>query len=173
MVTIRRATTADAAPIAEIHVGSWREAYRGLIPQEYLDGLDIPQRVVMWQQILASVRWPSGGVLVAEDDREVAGFVSFSPSGDDDKGRSPIGEIKAIYLAPTAWGKGLGRELMIAALAGLRAVGSAQATLWVLASNQRACRFYEAAGFKPDGAVKLDDSRGFVLREVRYRRLIA
>jgi hypothetical protein len=32
---------------------------------------------------------------------------------------------------------------------------------------------YEAAGFSLDGAVKDDDSRGFVLREVRYRMLLA
>jgi len=29
---------------------------------------------------------------------------------------------------------------------------------------------YEAAGLRPDGAVKVDDSRGFALSEVRYRR---
>jgi hypothetical protein len=52
----------------------------------------------------------------------------------------------------------------------LATVGYGQVTLWVLASNARARRFYEAAGLRPDGAVKVDDSRGFALSEVRYRR---
>jgi hypothetical protein len=40
----------------------------------------------------------------------------------------------------------------------------------VLDSNARARRFYEAAGFSPDGGVKVDATRGFPLTEVRYRR---
>ncbi|WP_430787700.1 hypothetical protein [Actinoplanes sp. G11-F43] len=44
------------------------------------------------------------------------------------------------------------------------------AILWVLESNARARRFYEAAGWVPDGAVKVDSSRGFPMREVRCRR---
>ncbi len=40
----------------------------------------------------------------------------------------------------------------------------------MLDTNVRAQRFYEAAGFAPDGAVKVDDTRGFPLRELRYRR---
>ena len=170
MLTIRRASSEDAAEIAEAHVRSWQGAYRGLIPQDYLDGLDPAQRLAWWEQILASVDWSASGVLVAENDSGVAGFVSYGPARDDDKGQDPIGEIMAIYLAPVAWGQGLGRELMAAALAGLGAAGYAQATLWVLESNERARGFYDAAGFKPDGAVKEDESHGFVLREVRYRR---
>jgi|SRR5271165_251091 len=167
MATIRPATIDDAARIATTHVRSWQDAYRGLIPREYLDRLDPAQRLAMWKQILA---YPAGGVLVAEDDSEVAGFASFGPARDDDQDPSLVGEIMAIYLAPAVWGKGLGRELMTAALAGLAAAGYAQVTLWVLDSNKRARGFYEAAGFRPDGSVKEDGSRGFVLREVRYRR---
>jgi RimJ/RimL family protein N-acetyltransferase len=71
-----------------------------------------------------------------------------------------------------AWGTGAGRALMTAALGRLTELGYQQATLWVLASNARARRFYAAAGFQPDGAVKDDDSRGFVLREIRYRKAL-
>jgi RimJ/RimL family protein N-acetyltransferase len=59
---------------------------------------------------------------------------------------------------------------MSATLEYLAAIACAKVTLWVLDSNARARRFYEAAGFRPDGAVKVDDSHGFVLRELRYRR---
>ncbi len=171
MVTIRRATIDDAVPITETHVRSWQRAYRGLIPQDYLDGLDPAQRVARWEEILTLVDWSAGGVLVAEDRSGVAGFASFGPTRDDED-RRMVGEIMAIYLAPYAWGKGVGRELMASAAGALAAMGYGQTTLWVLDGNERARRFYEAAGFKPDGAVKEDRSHGFVMREVRYRRLL-
>jgi len=58
------------------------------------------------------------------------------------------------------------------AMATLRAVGFSTATLWVLDTNLRARRFYEAAGWVPDGATKVDDRATFTLREVRYRTTI-
>jgi len=63
-----------------------------------------------------------------------------------------------------------GRELMTATLDFLANLGYTQVTLWVLDTNARARRFYEAAGFRADGALKVDDGRGFPLSEVRYRR---
>jgi RimJ/RimL family protein N-acetyltransferase len=171
VATIRRATMADAAQIAEAHVRSWQSAYRGLIPQDYLDGLDPANRTAMWARILASVNWRASGVLVAEMGSAVAGFISFGPTrDDDDNGHRLIGEIMAIYVAPPAWGNGVGRELMTAALDRLAAVGYVDTTLWVLKTNLKARRFYEAAGFMPDGQAKEDKSRGFALHEVRYRR---
>jgi hypothetical protein len=40
----------------------------------------------------------------------------------------------------------------------------------VLDSNDRARRFYVRNGWAEDGAVKVDDTRGFPISEVRYRR---
>jgi hypothetical protein len=39
-MSIRLAQASDARAIAEVHVRSWQAAYRDLLPQEYLDGLD-------------------------------------------------------------------------------------------------------------------------------------
>jgi RimJ/RimL family protein N-acetyltransferase len=61
---------------------------------------------------------------------------------------------------------------MDGAVAGLAQFGYVEATLWVLDANARARRFYERAGWAPDGAVMTDDSRGFRIREVRYRRTL-
>ncbi len=149
---------------------SWQEAYRGLIPQDYLDGLVPAQRLPSRRQILESLDWSRAGSLVAIDDGRLAGFADFGPTRDDDEEPGSVGEIMAIYLEAPAWGKGIGRKLMSAALASLARAGYGQVTLWVLDSNRRARTFYEAAGFRPDGSVKYDRSRGFRLRELRYRR---
>ncbi|MDQ6926250.1 MAG: nucleotidyltransferase domain-containing protein [Candidatus Eremiobacteraeota bacterium] len=47
------------------------------------------------------------------------------------------------------------------AISGLRGAGSAEATLWVLDTNVRARRFYESAGWAPDGTTKVDKHEGF------------
>jgi GNAT superfamily N-acetyltransferase len=171
---IRTARATDAAQIALVHVRSWQGAYRGLLPQSYLDGLDPAQRVGLWERVLAGAgAGPGGrraGVMVADADGALLGFAGFSPSRDDDADRDRVGEITAIYLLPDAWGKGTGGRLMGAALRCLVQAGFSEATLWVLDTNARARRFYEAGGWLADGAEMLDESRGFPITEVRYRR---
>lgn len=167
---VRPARAEDAGQIALVHVRSWQGAYRGLIPQAYLDGLDVAQRRQTWGRALAETDDPRAGVLVADDDGRVVGFVGYFPSRDPDADPIVVAEIGAIYLLPGTWRGGIGRRLMDAALDRLAGAGFIQATLWVLESNARARRFYEAGGWSADGTAKQDDSRGFPLSEVRYRR---
>jgi len=156
--------------IAIAHVRSWQAAYRGLMPQDYLDNLDAEQRRPLWERILGEAQWPRAGTFVAEDSRNVVGFAHFCPARDADAEPASAGELAAIYLVPEAWGTGLGRELMISGLSALSEAGFGEAMLWVLDTNSRARRFYEAGGWRADGAVKQDGRMGFVLNEVRYRR---
>jgi ribosomal protein S18 acetylase RimI-like enzyme len=167
---IRTAVVEDAAQIADVHVRSWQGAYRGLMPQQYLDGLDPAARAEMWATIASRADGVRSGVLVAEDETAVAAFLSFGPTRDDGQDPGRTGEIAAIYAAPDAWGTGCGRDLMTSALEILGRAGYEQVTLWVLDTNTRAQRFYEAAGFRFDGAEQVDERHGFPLREVRYRR---
>ena len=77
----------------------------------------------------------------------------------------------AMYVHPDKWRRGIGSELMVQALHALKLLGYAEATLWVLRGNWRARDFYEASGFAPDGAAKIDtNAAGISYDEVRYRR---
>jgi len=167
---IRAARVADASQIAVVQVRSWQGAYRGLLPQAYLDGLDPAQRVGRWERSLAEAEDRRDGVLVADASGTLLGFVGYSPSRDGDADPARVGEVDAIYLLPSAWGKGVGRLLMDAALARLAEARFDEVTLWVLDSNVRARRFYEAGGWLADEARKIDDSRGFPIAQVRYKR---
>jgi ribosomal protein S18 acetylase RimI-like enzyme len=167
---IRPASPDDAGQIAVVHVRSWQATYRGLVPQDYLDGLDPADRVARWRGVVQDLDWPRDGVYVAERDGTVCGFVSLGATRDPDGDPGQTGEISAIYLLPEFWGHGLGGAMMASALGSLAAAGYQQATLWVLDSNERARRFYARGGWADDGAVKRDDSWGFPLHEVRYRR---
>ena len=109
-----------------------------------------------WAKSLAESDWSHGGTLiVADDDGVMLGFANAQACRDEDADTS-VGEVWAIYVAPEAYGKGYGRELMTATLDYLAQLAYAQVTLWVLDTNGRARRFYEAAGFRADGAVKVD-----------------
>ena len=167
---VRLATVEDAEGLAIVHVRAWQEAYRGLVPQEYLDQRDPARRRLAWRRWIEDARAPAA-TLVAEDKvGNIVGFVSVSTSRDPDANPDVEGEIQAIYLLPEYWGQGLGRLLMEAGLRRLEDAGYHEVTLWVLESNQHARRFYEAGGWHADGSTKTDSSRGIALSEVRYRQ---
>lgn len=160
---VRPATTDDALGIARVHVGTWQSAYRGLVPDEYLDALDVGRRVAAYEEFgtLSNAERP---MWVAERDGEIVGFVGTAPSSDE----PDTGELFAIYVSAQHWGTGAGAELMRQAIEWL-STRYAQATLWVLEGNDRARRFYERGGWTFDGTTKQDDRGTFVLSEVRYR----
>jgi GNAT superfamily N-acetyltransferase len=169
-VEVRRATTDDAGSIAFVHVRSWQAAYRGHVPDEFLDALSVGNRTDAWVPILGGLDPPRVSVLVLLDDAgSVLGFASLGPSRDDDA-VPESGEVMAIYLLPATWGTGGGRQLMNEAVDELRRGGFTDASLWVLDTNARARRFYERAGWAADGTAKDDSWGAFVLHEVHYRR---
>jgi GNAT superfamily N-acetyltransferase len=163
---IRRATPEDARAIAEVHVASWLAAYRGLLPDEALAALDVDVRSERWREVLAA----GSHTLVAEADGGVYGVASIGRSRDPDAG-TDVGELYGLYLRPERWDQGLGRALHDAAVDDLRAQGFAEATLWVLDTNERARRFYERQGWRADGSVRSDrvGERRTLVDEARYR----
>lgn len=168
-VQIRAATVSDAGALATVHVRTWQAAYRGQVPQDYLDGLDPAGRRAGWEERLRDGLDPGDRLVLEHGTAGVIGFAIVSASRDLDADPRVVGEVRAIYVLPAHWGRGGGAMLMSAGLRRLAEAGFRCATLWVLAANQRARRFYEAGGWRADGAVKTDDSRGFPLEEVRYR----
>ena len=138
-----------------MHVRSWQEAYRGLLPDSYLERLSVDERAERRLTSIAEAA-PRSGVLVAEADGLIVGFASFCPSRDDDAAED-VGEVPAIYLDPEVVGRGIGRRLFEAVTEELRRAGFGRATLWVLEANERARRFYERAGWRWDGTVSRHD----------------
>jgi GNAT superfamily N-acetyltransferase len=161
-VHVRPASTDDACAIETVRVHGWRAAYRHVFPPDELDALPIdPER---WRPRL---RVPPRGwtTMVCEDGGRVVGFGSVGPSRDEDG----LGELYAIYVEPDAWSTGAGRALMEAAEQQLASEYEA-ALLWVLEDNPRARRFYERAGWAPDGTRKAEERFGVRAPEVRYRK---
>jgi ribosomal protein S18 acetylase RimI-like enzyme len=169
-VLVRPAAPTDAERIAAVHVASWRGTYRGTVPDEVLDGPDLAAgRLRLWQRLLSEPGPRTSTVVAQRPDAAVLGFAHTAPARDDDAGED-TGELLMIYVDPAAWGAGAGRALVAAAVDGLRQARFTTATLWVLEGNGRARRFYERAGWAPDGTHKDDVLAGTPIREVRYRR---
>lgn len=164
-VEVRRAGPADAEDLARVQVAGWQHAYRGLMPDDYLDALDWRDRVERRRAGLAD---PAVSTYVAVQGGEAVGFAAHGPSRDDDVSGEQVTEVYAIYLREAALGQGVGSALLGRCLADARP--GVEVTLWVLEGNARARRFYERHGFVPDGAVKTYAVAGRELPEVRYRR---
>ena len=148
---IRPAAPGDAEATARIHVDSWGAAYT-------LEGPSFEQRLDQHR------RFPPS--FVAEVDGRIAGFVGVGASRDDDAD----GELYVIYVDPTRWGAGVGRELIRAGEQRMRELGYRHVVLWVLDENPRARCFYEAAGWQLDGERRPIEVLGQTVPEVRYAK---
>ena len=164
---IRVAVPGDAAAIARIRVDSWRTTYAAIVPASILDRMDV-ERNETWIAGLIDQPAPRATLVVEAPAGTVRGYALAAPGRDADV--DGLGELEAIYLAPEARGTGLGRPLLEAAVAGLERAGFETVVLWVLTANAGARRFYERAGFRPDGAARSLDFDGVPIEEVRYRR---
>jgi ribosomal protein S18 acetylase RimI-like enzyme len=166
VLSVRPASPDDAAAVAGVHVRSWQGAYRGLLPDEYLDGLRPDDRVSHYTFGATDLSTPATAVAV--EDGDICGFVTTGPCRDADETRT--GEVLALYVDPRAWGAGVGARLMAEARAHLGHQGFTEALLWVLVGNDRAQRFYRIDGWQPDGGRRSDEVWGVVVDEVRFRR---
>ncbi len=147
MHRIRPAAVEDAPAIARVHVDSWRAAYRGLLPADFLAGLSVESRQRTWESVIAQGH---ALLLVAVAEDEVIGFCSAGQPTDDYLRAPGTSELWTLYVAPSAWSTGAGRDLWLAAERDLLAGGASRVVLWVLQGNERAIRFYRRAGFEHD-----------------------
>ena len=46
---IRPATSGDAPGIARVQVLTWQQTYRGILPDPFLDGLDVERSAESWR----------------------------------------------------------------------------------------------------------------------------
>lgn len=165
VVTTRPARPEDATAIVDVNVRAWQVGYRGLLPDAELDGIDADERLAGWRRFLADPG--ASEVIVAEvAGVGIAGFASCGPS----RRTTGVGEVYTCYVDPQRWGGGIGRALLAAVERALIGQGFADAELWTLDGNERALRFYRAAGWEPDGTVEHREVWGTDTTDVRLRR---
>ena len=138
-VSFRSGTAADGVSIAELHTASWRGAYRGILPDAYLDGEIAEERLGLWKARLSSCSADRRLVLLAEGPLGLAGFVCVLL--DEDPGWGAC--LDNLHVRSGIQGRGLGRRLFAEAAQWVvsREPGW-PLHLWVFEANRAARGFY-------------------------------
>jgi GNAT superfamily N-acetyltransferase len=152
-VEIRTATVGDALAVETVRVTSWKLAYRGVVPDSYLDAMVVDAR-----RRVSIIAAGTATTLLALEDGAPVGMAAFGPSRDDDLEGL---ELFALYVLPSAWRAGVGSAL-------LTACGDVS-SVWVLEDNEPAQAFYARHGFARDGVSTVLDL-GEPLVELRMVR---
>jgi GNAT superfamily N-acetyltransferase len=178
VVLIRSASAADAPGIGAVQRESWLAAYESIIGRPTIERVMPPDDGARIRQTFRARPWQRMVVALAGD--AIVGYASFGPELDvlgaewpqprtEAGRRGEVAELYALYVHPAWWSTGAGRALMGRVLARTARAGYQRITLWVLEDNARARRFYDRAGFVPDGASNILRGLGGVI-EVRYHR---
>lgn len=154
--------TDDPMAVSRVYEESWKTAYRGILPDEYLDSIPIGH----W--MTARTAGPTDRTLLLLDGADVIGVSTVCRSRFPDW--PDWGEVVSLYLRPAYMDQGHGGPLLEAAVQALRQQGFDRVFLWVLEENARARHFYEKHGFACSGAAMETELGGKTVREVQYIR---
>jgi GNAT superfamily N-acetyltransferase len=167
-------TAADVDAVAALRVRGWQSAYADLMPHSYLAAMSVVEEAARRRTMFDEADGARVTNLVSEDDGVVTGWAAlgpYRPEGPHGQGELLEGaELYALYVLPEVVGTGTGRALMAACLDRAAERGFSRILLWVVRGNTRARRFYERAGFRPDGGEDTYDVEGTPVPEVRYVR---
>jgi ribosomal protein S18 acetylase RimI-like enzyme len=155
----------DAEELARVHVTSWRETYKGLLPAAFLARMSEADFTRRFRRAL-SRPGPSDVTLAAGDRYGLVGYASGGPSR---RGVAGEAEIAVLYILRAAQGDGAGRALMAETAQALQANGARSLMISVLRDNIRARGFYEHLGGQPDPPRQEPGPGGRLLYEVAYR----
>lgn len=166
MIKIRKAGVEDAKAIAHIQISSWRKAYKGIVPDRYLNEMHTETHIQKWEEFLTDDE-PDVDFFVAVVDGNVTGFINTGPSRDEKAGF--MAELRAMYLHPIYWGQGIGAQLFEHSRKALKARGIDNLYVWVLKDNPIGRRFYEkAGGIEIQGLFKTIEIDDLALEEIAY-----
>lgn len=156
---------ADAEALALTHVTSWRETYRGLLPDAYLARMSVESHTRRFARSL--LRPGFDDVTLAAADR--AGIVGYAQGGPSRRKLAGEAEIATLYVLKTAQGRGVGARLLNEAARALAARGAMSLVISVLRDNLAARGFYEHLGGVAEPARLEPGPGGALLHEVAYR----
>lgn len=164
-IQVRDATPDDSAGIAQVQVDSYRTAYVGLLPEDYLAQFSYEEQTQDWCDLMAS--GSSDILLVAESDGgQIAGY-ALGRALDNKEPAGHTGELVALHVRKPYQRRGVGHGLVAAMAERLSSSGSSSLMLWVLEGNS-ARQFYEKLGGVPAGKQTVQLGEDIFASEVGY-----
>ena len=159
---VRAAAPADARAIAGVQIASWRDAYAGIVPQAFLDGMLEEE----WEERRrGNIGVPGTTSLVAEEDGAIVGFIYGGPARESLAAYDA--EVYALYVLRDRRRRGIGRRLLGRCVDAAAAGGARSLALWVLRDNLPGRAFYESLGGRVVGEKDIPLG-GAPLPEVAY-----
>lgn len=163
-MNFREAEKKDVERIALLHADSWRRTYRGMMPDEFLDGDVVSDRMQVWHGRLTACR-SDQFVFLAEEGGRLAGFVCAFSNEDSTWGSY----IDNLHVNHESRRRKAGAALMAHAAKWLNdRHPHAGVYLWVMEANAPARRFYERLGASNAGVVEKQDPAGGSAPNCRY-----
>lgn len=146
---MRHAKSDDASAIARLHADSWRRTYRGILRDDFLDSEIADERNGVWADRLIHNVDPRRGVILAEVDGALVGFICLY--GDHDEQLGSL--VDNLHVAAERQRGGVGRTLMRAGARWLCEAGYEASGVYldVLERNEQAIQFYDALGGLREG----------------------
>lgn len=148
LIEIRRATPADLPSIGRLGA-LLVETHHDFDPQRFIAAT--PQTAHGYASFLGSqLQEADVLIIVADLAGEVVGYAYAGIEGHDYMSlRAPAGVLYDIVVNPAHRGKGIGRELLTAALADLESRGAPRVVLSTATQNDAARALFRSAGFRP------------------------
>jgi ribosomal protein S18 acetylase RimI-like enzyme len=103
----RIANMDDLEGIAQLHAESWRNSYRGIFPDDFLDHDVWDERQNAWASRLSSPK-KNQHIIVATDNDEIYGFICAFGYESAQWGTF----IDNLHVSNAAQGKGIGKQLL-------------------------------------------------------------
>ena len=154
MVKIQKAIPEDALGIAIVNVYTWKTAYSGLIPNDFIDSrIDRVIEIADRNRRDIEVR---NNFIVAKEDNTIVGFACYGKSRNEEFVDS--GEIYALYVLSGFQGKGIGREIFDSCIGELKKEGYESLIINCLKGN-KSMEFYKHMGGKLIGK-SMDEIHG-------------
>ncbi len=147
MNSIRKATTADLARIAEIEIFNYRLNFYPIFKNDwyYFDYLTVPS-------LIEKYKYKTDNFYVY-DDGVVKGFVYIEDT-----------EIKKLFVEPVLQGKTIGSKLL------QYAISRGADYLWALEKNVRAIKFYNRHGFTATGNKMYEEYTSELLIRLKFEQ---
>ena len=160
----RIAARRDAECIAALHAESWRRTYRGMMPDAFLDGPILSNRLEAWQARLDDDR-PEQWICLALDACYLVGFICVLAQEDETWGAC----VDNLHVVTNFHRKGIGAGLMLQAGEWLsRKYAQSGVYLWAMEANEPARRFYERLGGRNVETMLKPDPGGGTAPNCRY-----
>ena len=147
-IVVRQVHESDLPALADLARRTWSDAFGDSVSSEdEAVELGSKRSEAFFAQTLRERT-----TLVADADGELVGYVQFGDvSIPEVDARPGDRELHRVYVATELQGRGIGRQLMDAALAHPRLAAAERVYLQVWETNERAIGLYESLGFETVG----------------------